>query len=96
MWMGINLARHVRSSLSELRKVRMELLDVITEYARLREELEEILDAYDASSPEEILEKMKTGKLPEHPTYEDYLEAKSLLQDAAQLKNKLKELIERF
>ena len=74
----------------------MELLDVITEYARLREELEEILDAYDVSSPEEILEKIKMGKLPEHPAYEDYLEAKSLLQDASQLKNRLKELIERF
>jgi len=38
---------------------------------------------------DELLNKIKSGELPEHPTYEDYLEAKSLYEDLNDLRGLL-------
>ena len=35
------------------------------------------------------MNKIKSGELPEHPTYEDYLEAKSLYEDLNDLRGLL-------
>jgi len=74
----------------------LEAINIISEYTRVKEELYEILSAYKVSSVDELLNKIKSGELPEHPTYEDYLEAKSLYEDLKELRKKLYEVLERL
>ena len=79
--------------LIETRKKSIEAINIISEYARLKEEYIEILNAYKVSSSQEILDKIKSNELPEHPTYEDYLEAKSLEEDLKRLKDKINRIV---
>jgi len=70
------------------------ILRDLSEYFRLRDLLNEILLSYNVKSSLEILKKIEKGELPEHPTYEDYLEAKSLEEDLKKLKETLKKQFE--
>jgi len=79
--------------LIETRKRSIDAINIISEYTRLKEEYLEILKAYKVSSSHEILDMIKNNELPEHPTYEDYLEAKSLEEDLKKLKDKIDEII---
>ena len=79
--------------LIEVRRKSVDAINIISEYTRLKEEYFEILKAYKASSSQEILDKIKNNELPEHPTYEDYLEAKSLEEDLKKLKGKINQII---
>ena len=86
----------MKSAVVKLRKRGAEAIALISEYMRIKEDLYEILSAYNVSSPEELLERIKSGELPEHPTYEDYLEAKSLLEDLKEIRKRMIEVIERL
>jgi len=81
-------------SISVIRRAKVQIIDLITEYTRLREELEEILKVYGVSSSGELLQLIEDGKVSEHPAYEDYLEAKSIEKDLESIRAKLKKLIE--
>ena len=80
--------------LCELRRKAAEAIEAVSHYTSVKEALNEILAAYEVSSPSELLEKIRSGELPEHPTYEDYLEAKSLWEDLEDLRKRLREAVE--
>ncbi len=52
-----------------------EVVRLVHSYLHNGECLRSILDRYGATSPDDIEKKISEGKLPEHPTYEEYLEA---------------------
>ena len=79
---------------SDIKLKEIYILRDLSEYFRLREMLDEILSSYNVKSSLEILKKVERGELPEHPTYEDYLEAKSLEEDLKLLKESLKKQFE--
>ncbi|MHA1722064.1 MAG: hypothetical protein ACTSXW_03205 [Candidatus Baldrarchaeia archaeon] len=79
---------------SDIKLKEIYILRDLSEYFRLREMLDEILSSYNVKSSSEILKKVERGELPEHPTYEDYLEAKSLEEDLKLLKESLKKQFE--
>lgn len=56
-----------------------EVVRLVHSYLCHSESLKSLLDRYRVSSPEEIEQKISEGKLPEHPTYEDYLDALAAL-----------------
>lgn len=41
----------------------------------LRENVKTILQRYDVTAPQELLERIQAGAVPEHPGYEHYLSA---------------------
>ena len=47
--------------------------------------LKKILSKYGVNSTKELLLKIEKGELPEHPTYEDYLEARSYELEAKEI-----------
>ena len=51
-----------------------EVVKLVHSYLRHAESLRSLLDQYHVALPDEIEKKISEGKLPEHPTYEDYLE----------------------
>jgi hypothetical protein len=64
-------------------------------YARAR--LEAILDHYGVRSVQELREKLEARELPEHPAYEDYLDAVAYEEEVRAvgeaLRRKVEELI---
>jgi hypothetical protein len=52
-----------------------EVVRLVHSYLHHSEALKRLQDRYGVGSPEDIEKKIAEGKLPEHPTYEDYLEA---------------------
>lgn len=52
-----------------------EVVRLVHSYLHHSESLRGILDNYHVGSPEEIEKRISEGKLREHPTYEDYLDA---------------------
>lgn len=64
--------------------------------ADLQMKLKEILAHYDVQTPDEIESKIYDHKIPEHPSYEDYLSALSYQQSTLELvellDDKVKEL----
>lgn len=53
---------------------------IIKEILDQKRELERILSKHKVNEPEEIEKGIEAGKLPEHPSYEDYLSALALLR----------------
>jgi len=58
-------------------KVEMQAVGLIHDYRYHLERLKSILAKYDVKNPEKIEDKIRRGEIPEHPSYEDYLEALS-------------------
>ena len=49
----------------------------------------EMLSRYGVNSPEELKRKIEGGEVPEHPTWEDYIELTNLEDDLARLEDNL-------
>ncbi len=49
----------------------------------------DMLSRYGVNSPEELKGKIKIGEVPEHPTWEDYIELTNLEDDLARLEDNL-------
>jgi hypothetical protein len=49
----------------------------------------EMLSRYGVNLPEEIKEKIEIGEIPEHPTWEDYIELTNLEDELARLEDNL-------
>lgn len=62
-------------------------LITINEIIEQKRKLEEILSKYGVKKAEEIEDKIKNKKIPEHPSYEDYLSALSFENNIRELKN---------
>jgi DNA segregation ATPase FtsK/SpoIIIE-like protein len=58
-------------------KIQIRVLGLIRDYQYNMERLKAILTKYGVKNVEGIEEKIKQGEVPEHPSYEDYLEALS-------------------
>ena len=56
-----------------------EVVKLVHSYLCHSESLKSLLDKYQVSSPDEIEKKISEGKLPGHPTYEEYLDAVAAL-----------------
>lgn len=52
-----------------------EVVKLVHSYLHNAESFRSILDRYGATSPDDMERRISEGKLPEHPTYEEYLEA---------------------
>ncbi len=65
------------------------LRGAIRTYRRLKR----ILDKYGVSNTGELLDEIKSGKFIEHPTYEDYLEARSYELELKKILTKLNSAI---
>ena len=47
----------------------------------------ETLSRYGVNLPKELKEKIESGEVPEHPTWEDYIELTNLEDELARLEN---------
>ncbi len=52
----------------------------------------EMLSRYRVNSPEELKGKIELGEVPEHPTWEDYIELTNLQDELARLEDNLHSL----
>jgi hypothetical protein len=52
----------------------------------------EMLSRYSVNSPEELKEKIENGEVPEHPTWEDYIELTNLDDELSRLEDNLHSL----
>jgi hypothetical protein len=59
----------------------------------LREARAALLARHAAASEEELLEKLRTGALPEHDAYEDYLGARVVEATREALRNELRDYL---
>jgi len=66
---------------------------IIKEIFDQKRELERILSKHQVNEPEEIEKGIEEGKLPEHPSYEDYLSALALRNNLEELKKLARDLI---
>jgi len=62
------------------------LVDINQFIAQIRE-LESILQSYEVSSVSQLKQKIDRRELPEHPTYEDYLDALHLFDSLKEKKS---------
>ncbi|MCW3130973.1 MAG: hypothetical protein N2V75_12885 [Methanophagales archaeon] len=58
-----------------------------------KSELERILSKHKVKEPEEIEKGIEKGKLPEHPSYEDFLSALVLRSNIEEMKKLARDLI---
>jgi hypothetical protein len=75
--------------------VKRELVPIIImkEIIDQKSELERILSKHKVKEPEEIEKGIESGKLPEHPTYEDFLSALALRSNIEEMKKLARDLI---
>ncbi len=66
---------------------------IIKEIFDQKRELERILTKHKVNDPEELEKGIEEGKLPEHPTYEDYLSALALRNNLKEMKKLARDLI---
>jgi hypothetical protein len=69
-------------------------MHLIHEYLDAKSSLQRILSSYNVHSVEEFKNKIESKSLPEHPSYEDYLEALSFEKDMAKLKTEINRSVE--
>jgi hypothetical protein len=76
--------------------VKSELVPIIImkELIEQKRELKRILSKHKVKAPEEIEKGIEKGKLPEHPSYEDYLSALALRSNIEEMKKLARDLIE--
>ncbi len=75
--------------------VKRELVPIIImkEIIDQKSELERILSKHKVKEPEEIEKGIEKGKLPEHPSYEDFLSALVLRSNIEEMKKLARDLI---
>jgi hypothetical protein len=66
---------------------------IIKEIFEQKRELERILQKHKVKEPEEIEKGIEEGKLPEHPSYEDFLSALALRNNLEEMKKLARDLI---
>ena len=66
-----------------------EFLSTIQDFLSSLDELIEILNSYNVSSITELQRKIDDKELPEHPSYEDYLDSLSLFAILSETKLKI-------
>jgi hypothetical protein len=83
------------SELKIMSVVKNELVPIIIikEIFDQKRELERILSKHKVKEPEEIEKGIEDGKLPEHPTYEDFLSALALRNNLEEMKKLARDLI---
>lgn len=69
-------------------------MHLIHEYLDAKSNLQRILSSYNVRSVEELRNKIESRSVPEHPSYEDYLEALSFEKDMAKLKTEINKNVE--
>lgn len=69
-------------------------MHLIHEYLDAKSSLQRILSSYNVRSVQELKNKIESKSLPEHPSYEDYLEALSFEKDMAKLKKEINKNVE--
>jgi hypothetical protein len=75
--------------------VKSELVPIIIvkEIVDQKRELKRILSKHKVKEPEEIEREIEEGKLPEHPSYEDFLSALALRSNIEEMKKLARDLI---
>lgn len=66
---------------------------IVKEIMDQKKELEGILSKHKVKEPEEIEKGIEEGKLPEHPSYEDFLSALALRSNIEEMKKLASDLI---
>ena len=66
-----------------------EFLSAIQDFLSSLNELTEILKSYNVTSITELKRKIDEKELPEHPSYEDYLDSLSLFEMLSEMKIKI-------
>ena len=66
---------------------------IMKEIIDQKSELERILSKHKVKEPEEIEKGIERGKLPEHPSYEDFLSALALRSNIEEMKKLARDLI---
>ena len=66
---------------------------IMKEIIDQKSELERILSQHKVKEPEEIEKGIEAGKLPEHPSYEDFLSALALRSNIEEMKKLARDLI---
>lgn len=77
-----NISAEIANDLQQLSKLHYEL----------RENLNSLLTRYGVNAPAELLARIESGALNEHPAYEDYLSARILDDTRNQARELMKQL----
>ncbi|MCK4397413.1 MAG: hypothetical protein KAV25_00280 [Methanophagales archaeon] len=87
--------KYFKSEIKIMSAVKRELVPIIIvkEIIDQKRELERILSKHKVKEPEEIEKKVAEGKLPEHPSYEDFLSALALRSNIEEMKKLASDLI---
>nr|AAU82357.1 hypothetical protein GZ17A3_19 [uncultured archaeon GZfos17A3] len=85
--------KYFESEIKIMSAVKRELVPIIIvkEIIDQKRELERILSKHKVKEPEEI--EIEEGKLPEHPSYEDFLSALALRSNIEEMKKLASDLI---
>jgi len=85
----------LRTKIKIMSVVKSELVPIIIvkEIIDQKSELERILSKHKVKEPEEIEKEIEEGKLPEHPSYEDFLSALALRNNIEEMKKLARDLI---
>jgi len=75
-------------------KIQIQTVSLIHDHQFNMERLESILAKYDAKAPEDIEEKIKRGEIPEHPSYEEYLEALSHQENMKEAIREIRKIVD--
>ncbi len=87
--------KYFESEIKIMSAVKRELVPIIIvkEIIDQKRELERILSKHKVKEPEEIEKEIEEGKLPEHPSYEDFLSALALRSNIEEMKKLASDLI---
>jgi len=87
--------KYFKSEIKIMSAVKRELVPIIIvkEIIDQKRELERILSKHKVKEPEEIEKEIEEGKLPEHPSYEDFLSALALRSNIEEMKKLASDLI---
>jgi hypothetical protein len=77
-------------------KAQAEIVSVLNLLAVSKQGLREILERYGVAAPEEVKAKISKGVIPEHPAYEDYLDALAYALDIKAVGETLRKKIHEF
>lgn len=90
--------KYFRTKIRTMSTLKSELVPIIIikEIMDQKKELEKILSKHKVKEPEEIEKGIENGKLPEHPSYEDFLSAIALKSSIEEMKKLARDLIKEF
>ena len=90
--------KYIRAKIKTMSTLKSELVPIIIikEIMDQKKELEKILSKHKVKEPEEIEKEIEKGKLPEHPSYEDFLSAIALKSSIEEMKKLARDLIKEF